>query len=161
MFIFVTYADAKSCTTGGLSGVQVGTLTSKSCGVRPSMPTLLHFVPLFSSYLQNRIGEQQTITDNLQLLCSWTGDCVILQDLLGCFCLPSSTLPRDEDEMVVVLTAHHPVGVVSYGISEQGSQEVFREASIRIGKRRQSIKGFSEVLTPCLTLQALYTELRT
>lgn len=33
--------------------------------------------------------------------------------------------------MVVVLTAHHPVGVVSYGISEQ---EGFRgEASIRNG----------------------------
>ena len=42
---------------------------------------------------------------------------IVLQDLLGSLRLPSSTLPRDEDEMVVVLTAHHPVGVVSYGIS--------------------------------------------
>lgn len=58
--------------------------------------------------------------------------------------------------MVVVLAAHHPVGIVSYGISEQGSQEVFRgEASVRNGNRRQSIKGFSEVLTPHLTLQVL------
>lgn len=46
--------------------------------------------------------------------------------------------------MVVVFTAHHPVGVVSYGISERGSQVVFREeASIR------------KVCMPQLTLQAL------
>lgn len=46
--------------------------------------------------------------------------------------------------MVVVFTAHHPVGIVSYGISEQGSQEVPRdEASIR------------KVCTPQLTSQAL------
>lgn len=58
--------------------------------------------------------------------------------------------------MVVVLTAHHPVGIVSYGISEQGSQEVFQgEASVRNGNRRQSIKGFSEVLSPHLTIQVL------
>lgn len=58
--------------------------------------------------------------------------------------------------MVVVLTAHHPVGIVSYGISEQGSQEVFRgQASVRKGNSRQIIKGFSEVFSPRLTLQVL------
>lgn len=147
----------KSHKPGGHSWVQVCRLASKSCGARPSTPTLLHFVPLFSFYLQNWIGKQQTVTDDLQLLRSRTGYCIILQNLLGCFGLPSSTLPRDEDEMVVVLAAHHSVGVVSYGISEQGSQEAFRgEASISNGNRRQRIKGFSEVLTPCLTLQVLY-----
>lgn len=46
--------------------------------------------------------------------------------------------------MVVVLTAHHPVGIVSYGIPEQGSQAAFRgEAAIRNGSRRQCQRFFS------------------
>ena len=131
--------------------MQAGGLAGQPCAERPSMPALLHFVPCFSFYLQNRVGKQQTITDDLQLLRRWTGYCVILQDLLGRFRLPSPALPGDEDEMVVVLAAHHPVGVVGYGISEQGSQEEFRgEEPVRNGNGRQSTKGFSEVLAPRL-----------
>lgn len=78
------------------------------------------------SHLEDRVGEQEPVPDSLQLLCGGTGHGVVLQDLLGCLCLASPTLPGDEDEVVVVLIAHHPIGIVSYGIAGMGTGGIRR-----------------------------------
>lgn len=57
VIIYIAYAGAKSRKTGGHSWVQMCRLAGKFCAGRPSVPTLLHFVPLLSFYLQNRIGK--------------------------------------------------------------------------------------------------------
>lgn len=73
--------------------------------------------PWSSWYLQDRIGEEQAIPDNLQLLCGRTGHGEELEDLLGGFRLPGSAFSRDQDEVVVVLGAHETVGVVGNGVA--------------------------------------------
>lgn len=92
-----------------------------------SKATFCAFFSLPSSpHLEDRVGEQEPVPDSLELLRGGTSDCIVLQDLLGCLCLASPTLPRDEDEVVVVLIAHHPVGVVSYGIAGMGTGGIWR-----------------------------------
>lgn len=55
------------------------------------------------SHLQHRVGLQQAVFDGLHLVAGWTGDSVVLQDLLGRLRLPSAALPRDEDALVLSL----------------------------------------------------------
>lgn len=93
---------------------------------RAVRPLCAFFSLPLSPHLEDRVGEQEPVPDSLELLRGGTGDCIVLQDLLGCLCLASPTLPRDEDEVVVVLIAHHPVGVVSYGIAGMGTGGIWR-----------------------------------
>lgn len=58
---------------------------------------------LEATHLQDWDGEQQPVPGYLERLCHGTGNCQVLEDLLGGLCLPSSTLSRDEDEVVVEL----------------------------------------------------------
>lgn len=78
--------------------------------------------PWSSWYLQDRIGEEQAIPDNLQLLCGRAGHREELEDLLGGFRLPGSTFSGDQDEVVVVLGAHEAIGVVSNGVAGEDAR---------------------------------------
>lgn len=79
------------------------------------------------SHLQHRIGLQQAVFDSLHLVAGRTGDCIVLQDLLGRLRLPSSTFPRDQDALVLPFCPHGAVGVVCYSIAaKRGSTEFCR-----------------------------------
>lgn len=45
------------------------------------------------SHLEHRIGLQQAVLHRLHLLAGWTGDSIVLQDLLGRLSLPGTALP--------------------------------------------------------------------
>lgn len=64
------------------------------------------------AHLQHGVGLQQAVFDGLHLLTGWTGDSVVLQDLLGCLGLPSTALTRYEDALVLSLCSQGTVGVV-------------------------------------------------
>lgn len=75
------------------------------------------------SYLEHRVGLQKAVFDSLHLLAGWTGDGVVLQDLLGCLGLPGSALPRDEDALVLPLRPHGAVRVICHSIAGGGEGE--------------------------------------
>lgn len=70
-----------------------------------------------ASHLQHRVGLQQAVFDGLHLLAGWTGDGVVLQDLLGRLCLPGTALPGDQDALVLPLCPHGTVRVICHRIA--------------------------------------------
>lgn len=69
------------------------------------------------SHLQHRVGLQQAVFDGLHLIAGWTGEGVVLQDLLGRLRLPGTTLPGDEDALVLPLRPQGTVRVVCHCIA--------------------------------------------
>lgn len=68
--------------------------------------------------LKHWIGEEQPVPDVVQEFGARTADCVELQDFLRSLCLAGSALPRDQDEVVVVLRLHGAEDVVRQRITE-------------------------------------------
>lgn len=69
------------------------------------------------SHLQHWVRLQQAVFDGLHMLTGWTGDSIVLQDLLGRLSLASSALPRDQDALVLPLRPHGSVRVVCHCIA--------------------------------------------
>lgn len=77
-----------------------------------------------TAHLQHRVGLQQAVFDRLHLLTGWTGDGVVLQDLLGRLSLPSAALPRDEDALVLSLCSQGTVRVVRHCVAGGAQEEM-------------------------------------
>lgn len=118
-----------------------------------------------ASDLEDGIGHEHFVPDSVQQSRAGTADGIVLQNLLGGLCLPSSALPRDEDEVVVELRQHGLVGVVRQSVAAkrrrhhgifggQTSQQKVHLGGLQVRRQLKEVDPFVELhVLPAVDVQ--------